>query len=80
MQEQSRALTHELRDLKEQLKVLSSRSLTKEQASKDAIARAEKHAREMSQLRSAHAHEVDVLQERLTGMSVQVHLILHQYS
>jgi hypothetical protein len=32
LQEQSKALTHELRDLKEQLKVLSSRSLTKEQA------------------------------------------------
>lgn len=30
----------------------SSKSLTKEQASKDAIARAEKHAKDMAQLRS----------------------------
>ncbi len=35
------------------------------QASKEAIARAEKHAREMSQLRSAHAHEVPILHELL---------------
>jgi len=72
LEEQGKALKHELGELKAQLTSLSSKSLTKEQASKEAIARAEKHAREMSQLRQAHTHEVEVLQERLTAMSVEV--------
>lgn len=72
LQEQGKALKHELGELKSQLKSISNKSLTKEQASKEAIARAEKHAREMSQLRQAHTHEVEVLQERLTAMSVEV--------
>jgi hypothetical protein len=37
--------------------VCSSKSLTKEQASKDAIARAEKHAKDMAQLRSGKLQE-----------------------
>jgi len=72
LEEQGKALKHELGELKAQLTSLSSKSLTKEQASKEAIARAEKHAREMSQLRQAHTHEVEVLQERLTAMSVEI--------
>lgn len=51
LQEQAKGLKHELSELKAQLKTLSSKSLTREQASKEAIARAEKHAREMSRLR-----------------------------
>jgi cell division protein FtsL len=52
LQQQVKAQKQQLDELKADFKTLSSKTLTKEQAAKEALARSHKHARELADMRA----------------------------